>query len=465
MTQKFKMLTLTASILTSGLMLASPGVLAQSLTEAVDKTIQSNPEILAEANRRISVDKTIDQAKAGYLPQVDLDLGYGHEYTNNPVTRPGGRSVNRGEAGLAANQMLYDGFYTKSEVDRTSSSAESAGFSVSDISETTSLRAVEVYLNVLRRQDLLKLTETNLGAHDKIYDQIGQRVESGVGRGADVDQAGARLALSQANLAADKGNLQDANSNYMRVIGNMPENPTNPGDGCCDRAPATLEDAINIAQNQHPAIRAALAGHEASLAETQGAKAAFQPRVDLQLSARADNNLNADGDNILSNEGHQKELQAMFRLQQNLYNGGADMARVSQMSSLSEQQKQQILNTQRQIEQDVRLAWNALQTAQERVPRLKVRVESAEKTREAYAQQFNIGQRTLLDLLDSENELLTAGADYTEAYYNQLYACYWLAEAMGQLLPALELEHRQEAITVAGPADTGEANDTAAISE
>lgn len=459
MTQKFKMLTLTASILSTGFLLAMPAAVAQSLTEAVDKTIQSNPEILAEANRRISVDKTIDQARAGYLPQVDLDLGYGHEYTNNPATRPpGGRSLNRGEAGIAANQMLYDGFYTKSEVDRTSSSAESAGFSVSDISETTSLRAVEVYLNVLRRQELLELTENNLAAHEKIYGQIQQRADSGVGRGADTDQAGARLALSQANLAADKGNLEDANSNYMRVIGNMPENTTNPGDGCCDRAPATLEDAINIAQNQHPAIRAALAGHEASLAGTQGAKAAFHPRVDLQLSARADNNLNADGDNLLRNEGHQKELQAMFRLQQNLFNGGADVARVAQMESLSEQQKQQILNAQRQIEQDVRLAWNALQTAQERLPRLKLRVESAEKTREAYAQQFNLGQRTLLDLLDSENELLTAGADYTEAYYDQLYACYWLAEAMGQLLPALELEHRQEAITVT-------AENTAADSE
>ncbi|MDT8310460.1 MAG: TolC family outer membrane protein [Methylophaga sp.] len=465
MTQKFTMLTLTASILSTSFMLAIPAALAQTLTEAVDKTLQSNPEILAEANRRISVNKTIDQAQAGYLPTVDLDLGYGHEYTNNPATRPGGRSLNRGEAGIAANQMLYDGFFTKSEVDRTLSLAESAGFSVSDVSETTSLRAVEVYLNVLRRQDLMNLTQNNLAAHEKIYGQIGERAESGVGRRADVEQAQARLALSQANLAADKGNLQDARSNYMRVIGNMPENTTNPGDGCCDRAPATLEDAIKIAQNKHPAIRAALASHEASLAQTQGAKAAFQPRVDLQLSARADNNLNADGDTLLNNEGHQKELQAMFRLQQNLYNGGADMARVSQLESSSEQQKQQILLAQRQIEQDVRLAWNALQTAQERVPRLQMRVEAAEKTREAYAQQFNVGQRTLLDLLDSENELLAAGADYTEAYYNQLYACYWLAEAMGQLLPALELEHRQEAITVAGAADSGEATETTTDSQ
>ncbi|AFJ03177.1 Type I secretion outer membrane protein, TolC [Methylophaga frappieri] len=461
MSKIFKTLTLTTALIGSGLFIGQSVAMAQTLPEAVAQTLQTNPEILAEANRRLSVDKTIDQAKAGYLPQVDLDLGYGHEYTNNPATRPpGGRSLNRGEAGIAAKQMIYDGFYTKSEVDRTTSSAESAGYAVSDISESTSLQAVDAYLNILRRQELMAITQTNLDAHERIGDMIEKRAESGVGRRADVDQIQARLALSRANVVSEEGNIEDARSQYLRVVGNLPENITDPGDGCCDRAPATVDEAISVAINQHPYLRSALATHEASLAQVQGAKSAFHPKVDFDLSYRSDNNLNADGDNLLRNEGHQKELQAMTRLQQNLYNGGADSARVAQFESLSEQQKQQVIRAQRQIEQDVRLAWNALQTAQERVPKLKQRLEAAEKTRTAYEDQFGIGQRTLLDLLDSENELLIAGADYTEAYYNQLFACYWLAESMGQLLDALELQHREEAITVAG--STAEQEETTA---
>ncbi|WP_292363878.1 TolC family protein, partial [Methylophaga sp. UBA1464] len=251
MNKNFKLLALCTSFFT-GLTVFHAPLMAQTLVQAVEQTIQSNPEILAEANRRLSVDKTIDQARAGYAPQVDLNLGYGREYTKNPATRPGSETLTRGEAGITAKQMLYDGFYTKSEVDRTTASADSAGFAVTDISERTSLQAIGAYLDVLRRQDLLELTQTNLQSHETIFSQIQQRSESGVGRRADVDQAQARLALSKSNLESQLGNIEDARTNFQRVVGVMPENITNPGDDCCDKAPATLDDAVNIAFNQHP---------------------------------------------------------------------------------------------------------------------------------------------------------------------------------------------------------------------
>ncbi|MCL5974935.1 MAG: TolC family outer membrane protein [Gammaproteobacteria bacterium] len=441
MNKQFKLMALCTSLFTGITALHSP-VMAQTLVQAVEQTIQSNPEILAEANRRLSVDKTIDQARAGYAPRVDLNLGYGREYTKNPATRPGSESLTRGEASITARQMLYDGFYTKSEVDRTTASADSAGFAVTDISERRSLQAIGAYLDILRRQDLLKLTQTNLESHQTIFSQIEQRSESGVGRRADVDQAQARLALSQSNLESQIGNVEDARTNFQRVVGTMPENITNPGDECCDKAPATLEDAVKIAYNQHPTLRTALANHEASLAQENAAKSAFHPRVDLDLGASANNNL--DGE-----PGHDKGLYAMFRLQYNLLNGGADKARIEQIEHLSEQQKELINRAQREIELDVRLAWNALENAERRLPGLEQRVEAAEKTREAYAAQFRVGQRTLLDLLDSENELLSAGIAYTDTYYDRIYACYWLMQAMGKLLETMAIEQREEALTVA----------------
>ncbi|MCX4187499.1 TolC family outer membrane protein [Methylophaga sp. OBS4] len=443
MVYKNKLLTVSASILSTTLMMSQP-LLAQTLTEAVDKTIQSNPTILAETNRRLSVDKTVDQARAGYYPKVDLNLGIGRERAENNATRPGHETLTRGEAGLSASQMLYDGFATKSAVEQSQSLAESAGFGVADTAETTSLRAIQVYLDVLRRQDLLSLTEDNLESHEKIHSQIQQRADSGVGNKADVEQTKARLALSQANVTATKGNLEDAQSSYLRVIGNLPESPVDPGDECCDKAPATLDDAMKIAYNQHPALRSAIAGHEAALAQEQGAEAPFHPRVDLELGTRADNNL--DGE-----RGHEKEALAMVRMRYNLLNGGADKARIEETGFLSEQAKETANIAKREIENDVRLAWNALDTISSRLPILAQRVKSAEKTRDAYQQQFNLGQRTLLDLLDTENEVLTARTDYTNAYYDQIYACYWLSETMGKLLEVLELKAPEQAITVAGP--------------
>jgi adhesin transport system outer membrane protein len=443
MLHKFKLVTLTASVLSASLLL-SQSATAQSLTEAVDKTIKSNPNVLAESHYRRSVDKTIDQARAGYYPQVDLNLGIGRERAENNSTAPGHRTLTRGEAGLSASQMLYDGFATKSAIEQSQSMAESAGYSVFDTAETTSLRAVQVYLDVLRRQDLLKLTEDNLESHERIFSQIEQRSESGVGNSADLEQTRGRLALSEANLTSNQGNLEDALSSYNRVVGNMPESPADPGLDCCNKAPATLEDAMATAYNQHPALRSAMAQHEAALAQEQGAEAPFHPQVNFELSTRADNDL--DGQ-----KGHEKEVLAMLRLRYNLLNGGADKARLEETAFLSQQAREEANIAVRDIERDVRLAWNSLDNLSHQLPVLKQRMESAKQTREAYQQQFNLGQRTLLDLLDTENEVLTASSEYTNAYYDHLYACYWLAETMGKLLEHLELEAPEEAITVASP--------------
>lgn len=452
MIHKFKLLTLTASMLGASALM-SQTVSAQSLTEAVEQTITSNPNVLAESHYRRSVDKTIDQAKAGYKPKVDLNLGIGRERAENNATRPGHTHLTRGEAGITASQMLYDGFATKSAVEQSQSLAQSAGFSVFDTAETTSLRAVQVYLDVLRRQDLLGLTQDNLNSHERIFSQIQQRNESGVGNSADLEQTKGRLALAQANMTSNEGNLQDAMSNYKRVVGNMPETPVDPGPDCCDKAPATLDDALAVAYHQHPALRAALAQHEAALAQEQGAKAPFHPRVDAELSTRADNNL--DGE-----KGHENEILAMVRLRYNLLNGGADKARLEETGFLSEQAREEAKIAMRDIEQDVRLAWNALDKLSHQLPIYKQRVESAEQTREAYQQQFNLGQRTLLDLLDTENEVLTARSDYTNAYYDHMYACYWLAESMGKLLEQLELQAPEGSETVA--AASAEAADESA---
>lgn len=425
--------------------MTSQPLAAQTLAEAVDKTIKSNPTILAESSRRLSVDQTVDQSRSGYYPKADLNLGIGRERSDNPTTRPDHRKwLTRGEAELTASQMLYDGFATKNAVDHSLSLSESAGYAVADTAETTSLNAIQVYLDVLRRQELLSLTEDNLANHEQIFSHIKLRADSGVGNKADVDQSTGRLALSKANLTANRGNLKDAQTNYVRVIGNQPESLTDPSDECCNHAPATLDDALKIAYHQHPALRSAIADHEAALAQQQSANAPFHPRADLELGTSANNDLDGTA-------GHNNDTYAMLRMRYNLLNGGADTARIGETEFLSEQAKETANIAKRNIEQDVRLAWNSLDSITSRLQFLELRVKSAEKTREAYQQQFNIGKRTLLDLLDTENEVLSARIDYTNAYYDRVYACYWLVETMGKLLEILELNAPEQAITVASP--------------
>lgn len=412
------------------------GVQAVTLPEAVDATIQTNPDVLSAVHERRAVDKEIDQARAGYFPTLDLTLGTGYERTNNPSTRgrlDEGDSVgyNRNEAALNARQMLFDGFETKNEVSRQTARSNSRAYSVYSASENTALEAVEAYLNVLRREKIVELAQDNLDAHIRTHDQIQLRAERGVGRQADIQQSQGRLALAETNLIAEQSNLRDARTNYLRVVGMEPESLEDP-ESPVSMIPDSVEEAINAAINNHPELKVASADLESARFQHQAARSPFFPRFDLELGVRQDNNI----DGV---RGSDRDMTAMLRMRYNLFNGGADQARREETAFLINQAAEIRNNTHREVEESTRLSWNALQTVNNQLSYFREYVDAAEKTRNAYQQQFNMGQRTLLDLLDSENELFSARISLTEAQYDRSYAMYRVLNSMGVLLDSLEI--------------------------
>lgn len=420
----------------AGVLMASQTVSAQTLSEAVDQTIKTNPDVLIDAHQRLSVDEAVNQAKGGYRPKIDLSAGVGTEWSENISTRPGSDHLWRRESALTLSQMIYDGFGTKSEVQRQEARVSSAAHKVAGTSEQIGLRAVEVYLEVVRRQELRNLTQDNLAAHERVFEQIKLRSDSGVGRKADLEQAQARLSLAQANMASAEANLREANIQFQRVIGAMPSDVARPA--IPEGVPASEDEALSIADANHPLLLSAAADVEAAKAQTRAGESLLRPRVDLELGTSWNNNL--DGVRYKNNDAY-----AMLRLKYNLYNGGTDQARVAERRVL-EMEAQEVMNkTRRQVDESTRLSWNSLLTSEDRLPKLKAHADATEQTRDAYAKQFNIGQRTLLDLLDSENELYTARSDYIDGQFVQMFARYRLLADMGKLVEALGVAPREEA--------------------
>lgn len=422
---------------------------AQSLDEAVSATLATNPEVLIDAYRRQALDYAVKQARGGYGPKVDLTLGVGREWSENISTRPGSETLTRRESALTLTQMLYDGYATKSAVERSEAQVVAAAHRVAGTSERIALRVVEVYLEVLRRQELLQLTRENLVSHETVYEQIKLRSDSGVGRRADTEQIQARLALAQANLASAEANLREANIAFLRVTDQAPEALQNPGDCPCERYPASTEEALRFAVSNHPLLRATAADYDAALAEEQAARAPFHPRLDLEAGTGLNDNL----DGVAHRN---QEAYAMLRMNYNAYRGGADQARVAQTKYLTEASIAVVERVRREVEESTRLSWNAMETAQARIPRLKAHVEATARTRDAYAKQFTLGQRTLLDLLDSENELYVARSDYLDGLYQQRFAGYRLMADMGRLLDTLGVAPREESLPAAAAENTRE---------
>lgn len=418
--------------------LACQPAMAQSLKETVEQTMGTSPDVLIDVHRRLSADQTVEQAKGGYYPKVDAALGIGREWSENISTRPGSDTLTRREAGLTLSQMLYDGYATKNAVERAEARVAAAASQVGDTTERIGLRAVEVYLEVLRRQELLALTQNNLEAHEKTFEQIKLRTDSGVGRQADLEQAQARLALAQANLASAEANLREARINFERVTGHPPQSLDAAGEVSCDLFELSVDDTIAAAFASNPALKVAIANYEGALAQERQASAPFKPRLDLELGTSANDNL--DGVDYKNNDAY-----AMLRMKYNLYRGGSDEARVRETRFLNQEALATVDKTRREIEESTRLSWNALETAKERIPRLKAHADATQLTREAYAKQFSVGQRTLLDLLDSENELYTARANYIDGQYQERFAQYRLMADAGRLLETLGVAPREEA--------------------
>jgi adhesin transport system outer membrane protein len=419
---------------------------ATTIEEAIDATMKTNPDVLAVSNQRNAVAEEVNQVRAGYFPTIDLAVGTGYESTDNVITRQNGTThesvgLNRDEASLNLRQMLFDGLQTKNEVRRQTARSDSSAYTVYSSAENTALEAAEAYLNVLRTQKLLELATTNLEAHERTHDQIKLRSDRGVGRRSDMQQSEGRKALAMANKIAEQANLLDAETAYFRVVGLISESLTQP-ETPTDIIPATLDEAISYGLDNHPTLKSADADVESANAQHETALAPFYPRVDFELGATANNDL----DGI---DGHNNDVTAMFRLRYNLLNGGRDKARRQETGYLINQASETRSNTYREVEQSVRLSWNALKVVTNQMSFFQLHVDASENSRDAYQQQFSLGQRTLLDLLDSQNEVFGSRQALVNAQYDELFAMYRVLNSMGVLVRSLNVALPEAATNLA----------------
>lgn len=430
------------SVAVCGVIVGIPGTAgAVTLEEAIQQTLATNPQILTTTNERLSRDEEIKQARAGYFPKVDVSAGIGREWSDNANTAPDDKWLTRKEAAINLRQMVFDGFATRSEVQRQEARVNSAAYTVAGTAQNTGLRTTEAYLELLRQQDLLKLAEDNLAAHQRIHDQIRLRSESGVGRTADLDQVEGRLARADANVVAARNNVKEAEAAYIRVVGAPPEALERPV-GAEAVLPSTVEQAISSGLNNHPTLKSSLADVDAALAQHEASKHAFYPRFDIEVGRT----WNEDWD---GREGEDEDFTAMLRMRWNLFNGGADTARKQQTAHLINEAKEISNNTQRQVEESLRLSWTAYQSTKEQRDYLQKHVDATKRTREAYTKQFNIGQRTLLDVLDTENEVFEASRAFVTADYTNLFAQYRMLVGMGTFFETLQIEPPAESIPLA----------------
>ena len=421
---------------------------AQSLEQAVATALDSHPDIRQSFARFKSKEEDVNRASAGYFPTIDLTAGYGYEYTDTPGNRrnavegdDGRTELARGEFGISIRQMLFDGMLTSSEVERTKFEASAEQWTLIANAEDLALQVSKAYLNVIKTEELIKLSEKNIASHQSIYDQIKERTDSGLGSIADLSQVTGRLSRAQSNMISARNNNLDAKSQFIRLTNTQPKELILPVPDA-DMLPKDNESGLSLAIEKHPVIRSAQQDISAARSFKSSVNASYYPTLSLEVDANSDNDvagesgINRFGPNV---GGHRNDATVMLRLRYNLYSGGKDIANERSAAYKVSEAQEINYSAHRQVTESYGLAWNAFEMLALQKSYIKKHIITAKETQVVYKQQFDIGQRSLLDLLDTENELFQARKDYLDAEFNELSARYRLLNVTGQLLDSLRV--------------------------
>jgi adhesin transport system outer membrane protein len=341
---------------------------------------------------------------------------------------------------VTLTQMLFDGFATESEVERQLARTNSAAYRVDEAAEFIALDAIEAHLDVLRNRSLVAQAKENLAQHQEIFGRVRQGELRGSGSIADVRQTEARLAAARSVLATAIGNLRDAEARYVRVTGARPKELENSAPPVV-ALPEGPETAAALASINSPTVQIATADIDVAKAELKGSRAGYFPRFDLELGAAANRQI----DGIV---GSEVEGQALLVMRYNLFRGGGDIAKEREAFARVSESHHGLRKARNEAEEQARQSYNALMTARSRVEALAAQRRANAATRQAYAEQFKLGQRSLLDLLDAENEYYLAKANLTTAEFTENFAVYRVLTVTGDLLPTLEIDRPKEGINI-----------------
>ena len=402
-----------------------------ALKEAAQAAVLKSPDVQARWHAFREASEEVGVARGGFLPRLDLSAGTGKQKQEQDRVRLDA-SYSGNESQLSLRQMLFDGFATSSEVKRLGKAKLVRYFELLDASENVALEAGRAYLDVVRYRYQVVLAEENYIQHQAAHEQLKQRADSGVGKRVDVEQAASRLALADINLTTAYANLHDVSARYARIVGEQPAKVMFAPAQLEKGAPKTAEAALRESLAHNPALRASVENLEATQYQLEGSRAPFMPRFDLVASR---NNYSNYQDN-----GARDENKVELRMNFNLFNGGSDLARNRQYRERKNTALDLREKACRDVRQNLAIAYNETLRLNDQLSYIGIQVGLLEKTRAAYRDQFNIGQRSLLDLLNTQNEYFDARRSQVNADADLSIAYLRTYAGMGRLLEKLELK-------------------------
>src|SRR5579863_89332 len=414
------------------------GADADTIQSALLQAYQNNPSLNAQRASLRATDENVPQALSGYRPRLSIVANGGYNYTS--VLTPAGGSPTvagatsfsttnqaylSGGVGVVASQTLFDGFQTANRVRQAESQVEGARATLRVTEQQVLLDAVTAYMNLLRDEAILELNRHNVEVLTDELQQTRERFKVGEVTRTDVAQAESRLAAGRASLLGAQSNYVTSQANYRRVIGVAP-GKLNPGTPVDRLSPSTLGAAIAEGEQQSPSVRAAAYGVDVAELAVKISEGSLYPN--LSVSVNVSENMNPE-----YNVNRQFLASAVGQLTIPIYQGGGEYAAIRQSKEALGQQRLTLDADRDQARATVVQSWSELTAAKAQIGAAKAQVDAGAIAFDGVRKEARIGERTTLDVLNAQQELVNARVALVTAQHDRVVASYTLLAAVGGL--------------------------------
>jgi len=412
---------------------------ATTLTEVVQQTIETHPQIQIKKEDLNVQKESLTQIKADYLPSVDLSYVVGPEVTRTPANQREQAELIRQEASASLSQNVFAGLDTMYGVDQQKALVLSAGNSVEETANTLALETITSYVEVLRTKKLLTIATENVNVHKKYLAQIEKKVNAGVQRHSDYQQTLSRMenALSAEYLAQQ--NYDNSVYSFERILPSI-ENVNDFEQPIMEDLPANdIEALVALAIKSNPTIHVSEADIDVAQSALKRSNAPFMPTADIKLEGYWNDQVHGVGydDPALPGKPINTEdtgYNALLLLNYNIFNGLADSAVKQANQHKLLKQNATLADAKRFVKANTQIAFKTYDLTKKQLVHISKNVEASKKTVSDYQRENELGRRSIIDLLNIELEYNGARNRHATAEFDQLLAYYQILANTGTLL-------------------------------
>lgn len=412
-----------ATAICFGAILSAHSVNGKTLEEALVNAYQTNPGLQAARAELRATDEAVNQALSGWRPSVEFSgtTGMSRVETNFDL----GDSSRKPRSGqLSVTQNLYAGGQTVAETEQKQYDVLWKRAVLAKVEQSVLLDTAIAYMNTVRDQAVVDLQKNNRRVLQRQLDATKDRFSVGEVTRTDVSQAEARVARARADQIQAEGDLQNSRTNFEQVVGYAAVDLSSPS--ITFDLPKTQTEAIEIASKKNPNVLSALYVEKAAKKNIRKVKGELLPSLDLTGSISESRDVSSRG-----SSSETSQIIATFKIP--LYQQGAVSSRVRAAKQEAAQRRLEYDDRRRKAIQATKTSWENLETARARMDAFRIEIRSSEIALEGVRQEANVGSRTVLDVLDAEQELLDAQVKLVRAERDEFVAAAELAASVGKL--------------------------------